>query len=197
MEVIKKKLTSTKRGLKEFHTKKPHIEFFTALLTVPVLLTVIILNVNNLRNENKDKETEKEPEKSQTIVITQPANNNTETKEVVVTKEACEPGIGEISIAFPEEGENVKDNPVDVDIDYDAGDYCEVVWSYRINGGNWSSYDDRSIALYNLPNGEIKFDLRVKSVVNSDTENLTRTFSYSGAPVTSTPTPTVSPTPVQ
>lgn len=194
METIKKKLNSTKRGLKEFHTKKPQIEFFTALLTVPVLLTVIILNVNNLRSDNKDKETEKEPEKSQTIVITQPTNK-TETKEIIVTKEACVEGIGEISIAFPQEGESIKDNPVDVDIDYDAGDFCEVVWSYRINEGSWSSYDDRSIALYNLPNGEVKFDLRVKSVVNSDTENLTRTFNYNGASVTSTPTPTVSPTP--
>jgi hypothetical protein len=176
-----------KRSIKEFHTKKPHIEFFTALLTIPVLLTVIILNLNNLKGTSAET---KEPTKNETIVITQ-GGGNTEPREVIVTKEACEPGIGDISIASPEEGDTVSDNPVEVDVDYDAGDYCEVVWSYRLNGGTWSSYDDRSIALYNLPNGEIKLDLRVKSVVNSSQKTLSRTFNYTGAQNS----PTTSPTP--
>ena len=93
MNRFNKKLSIIKHGLKEFHTKKPHIEFFTALLTVPVLLTVIILNVNNLKGD--DKKTDTLTDKNQTIVITQPSSsNNTAEKEVIVTKEACEPGIG-------------------------------------------------------------------------------------------------------
>jgi hypothetical protein len=194
MESLSRSWRRFKKSVKEFHTKKPHIEFFTALLTVPVLLTVIILNINNLKGD--EKEPEKEPETNQTIVITQPGSNETE-KEVIITKEACEPGIGEVSIGFPEEGEEVNDNPVMIDVDYEANGYCAVVWSYRVNGGAWSSYDDTSISLYNLPNGNVKLDLRVKSVVNSDTDSLSRNFVYSGAAQSPTPSSTVTPTPSQ
>lgn len=187
MEIISKNWKSLKKSIKEFHTKKPHIEFFTALLTIPVLLTVIILNLNNLKADD-----EKETPKNQTIVITQSAP---EKEEVVVTSEACEPGIGDISIVNPEEEDEVTGNPVSVDIVYEPEGFCEVVWSYRINNGSWSSYDDRSIALYNLPNGDIKFDLRVKSVVNTSQKTLTRNFNYSGGSVSLTPTVTPNLTP--
>lgn len=178
--------SNIKRQLREFHTKKPQLEFFTALLTIPVLLTVIILNLNNLKADDK-----KEAPKSETIIITQPAFKE---KEVIVTKEACKPGIGTISIEDPSENEETEDNPVLVDILYDDEEYCNVVWSYRINNGRYSDYDDRSIALYNLPNGNIKFDLRVKSVVNNDQKTLTRNFTYSGS-LTPTPVPTSTPIP--
>lgn len=198
MEFIKQKTTSIKRGLKDIHTKKPYLEFFAAILTLPVLVTVIVLNVNNLRSDANGKETKSDSEKSQTIVITQPSSNESvNEKEVIVTKEACEPGIGKISIASPDENETVTDNPVMIDVDYEAGDYCAVVWSYRVNGGTWSSYDDTSISLYNLPNGNVKLDLRVKSVVNSDSESLSRNFVYNGATQTPTPSPTLTPTPTQ
>lgn len=186
MNGISQSWSRLKKSIKEFHTKKPHIEFFTALLTIPVLLTVIILNLNNLKG-NEEKETPK----NETIVITQTAP---EEKEVIVTKETCEPGIGDISIANPDENENVSDNPVMIDIDYDAGDFCVVVWSYRINGGAWSSYDDRSIALYNLSNGNIKLELRVKSVVGNTQKTLTRNFVYNGTQASVTPTFTPAPT---
>src|SRR3989344_5210803 len=187
MESISRSWSRLKKSIKEFHTKKPHIEFFTALLTIPVLLTVIILNMNNLRANDNNKE---EP-KNETIVITQAAP---EEKEIIITKEACKAGIGDVSIANPDENENVSDNPLMIDIDYDAGDFCAVVWSYRINNGSWSSYDDRSIALYNLPNGDVKFELRVKSVVGNSQKTLTRNFVYSGVQATQTPTPTTNPT---
>ena len=187
MESAKQSWSRLKKSIKEFHTKKPHIEFFTALLTIPVLLTVIVLNLNNLKGNNN-----KDASKNETIVITQgPATE----KEVIITKVACKAGIGDISIANPEEDEEVNDNPVMVDINYDAGDFCAVVWSYRINNGSWSSYDDRSIALYNLPNGNVKFDLRVKSVVNSQQKSLTRNFEYSGTQSSPTPTITLTPAP--
>lgn len=188
----KKEKKSKLQGIKDFHKKKPYIEFFTALLTVPVLLTVIFLNVNNIRgNSNKAPDTKKD--ENQTIVITQAPGESIKEKEVIVTKEACEPGIGDVDISSPTEGENVSENPVFVDIDYDANGYCNIVWSYRINGGEWSSFDDRSISLYNLENGNIKLDLRVKSVVNSDQESLSRNFTYSGTE-NITPSTTVTPT---
>lgn len=187
MESASRSWKSFKKSVKEFHTKKPQLEFFTALLTIPVLLTVIILNLNNLKEDDK-----KETPKSETIIITQAAPNS---EKIVVTSEACEPGIGDVSIVNPEEGDDVSGNPVSVDIVYDPGGFCEVVWSYRINNGSWSSYDDRSIALYNLPNGNVKLDLRVKSVVNATQKTLTRNFSYSGGSVSLTPTATPTPTP--
>lgn len=180
-----------KKELKEFHTKKPHIEFFTALLTVPVLLTVIILNLNNLKG-NEAKSTTPTP-----IVINQTPNtnnSNSEPKEVIVTKDACKEGIGEVSITHPDENEKVSENPLNIDIDYDAGEFCNVVWSYRVNNGTWSSYDDRSIALYNLASGDIKFELRVKSVIGNESKTLTRRFIYES---NSEVTPTASPTPTQ
>ncbi|MBI4097624.1 MAG: hypothetical protein HY426_01140 [Candidatus Levybacteria bacterium] len=186
MEGLLNSWSRMKKSIKEFHTKKPHIEFFTALLTIPVLLTVIILNLNNLKGSE-----EKETPKNETIVITQSAPQE---KEVIVTKEACKAGIGDISISSPDENEEVKDNPIMVDIDYDAGEYCAAVWSYRVNNGGWSNYDDRSIALYNLPNGNIKLELRVKSVVGNSQKTLTRNFVYSGAQTSATPTPTNIPT---
>jgi hypothetical protein len=175
--------SKVKRNVKEIHTKKPHLEFFTALLTIPMLLTVVALNLNNLRAEGKEQKPEPTP-----IVINQ-TGGGVKEREVIVTKPACEPGIGEFDIASPSENEEVGDNPVMVDINYEAGEFCEVVWSYRINGGRWSDYDDRSFALYNLKNGDIKIEVRVKSVVNDDSETFTRRFVYNGEEVpTNTPT---------
>lgn len=195
MEFIKRKTTSIKRGVKDIHTKKPYLELIAAALTIPVLATVIILNVNNLKGSDAK---EPEDDKNQTIVITQPSNNDDESeKEVIVTKEACKAGIGDVEIATPEENEEVSENPVEISINYDANGYCAVVWSYRVNGGSWSSYDDSTISLYNLSNGDVKLELRVKSIVDSSQENLTRNFTYSGASQTPTVSPTATPTPTQ
>jgi len=197
MDFIKRKTTSIKHGVKDIHTKKPYLELIAAALTIPVLLTVIILNVNNLKgaDDKKDSETEK----TQTIVITQPAgiNEGSKEKEVIVTKEACKPGIGDVEISSPEENEEITENPVEVNIDYEANGYCAVVWSYRVNGGGWSSYDDSAISLFNLTNGAVKLELRVKSVVDSSSKNITRNFTYTGASNTPTITPTLTPTPTQ
>ena len=167
-----------KQGFKNYPNKKPYLEFFTALLTIPVLLTVVAVNYNNLKGGNNNN-----PKQASTIVVTQPpiANNEPSEREVVVTKDACKEGLGDIAILSPEENEEVSGNPVFVDVSYDDREHCQAVWSYRINGGAWSSYDDRSIALYGLSQGNIKFDLRVKSVVNSDQKTITRNFIYSGS----------------
>jgi len=113
-----------------------------------------------------------------TVVVTVPVANNTNP-----TQAECNPDIGPIAISSPDEGDIITDNPVFVSVDYKQGKYCSVVWSYRINGGKWSDYDDRSIALYNPPPGNIKLDLRVKSVVGGTTESLTRNFTYQGTSI--------------
>ena len=174
--------------MSDFHKlpeRKQYIEFFTAILTVPVLLTVIILNVNNLKGQDKNS-TEKEPSIRE-VIITQPSQNGGEPKVVTITSEPCQVGIGAIAITDPEEDEVVTDNPVQFGIKYTPGKFCAVVWSYRINGGRWSDYDDKSIALFNLPSGTIKFDLRVKSVVSGEEKSLSRNFVYRGATTSVTP----------
>lgn len=89
-------------------------------------------------------------------------------------------GLGTATITSPDENDIVTENPVTVDISYDDKRYCAAAWSYRINGGSWSGYDDRSVALYNLPQGTIKFELRVKSIAGGDTKTVTRNFTYKG-----------------
>lgn len=181
-------LTRFLTSYRKIPDKKPYIEFVTAILSIPVLLTVILLNLNTLTG-NKDKDTKSEEKTPQTIVVTAPDSNN--TQNTTTKDEECTPEVGNISITSPDEDEIVTDNPVFVSINYKQGDYCSVVWSYRINGGRWSDYDDRSIALYNPPTGAIRFELRVKSVVGNDSRTLTRNFKYQGTDIVQT-TPTAS-----
>ncbi|MBI4080734.1 MAG: hypothetical protein HY430_03105 [Candidatus Levybacteria bacterium] len=181
--------------------KKRYVEFFTAILSVPVLITVIILNVASLRSEKAEK---KEPDQKQ-VIVTIPSvgtkedtNNDREPtpKEPSPTGEQCKKEIGPISISYPEESTRVSDNPVQISISYEKdGTYCAAVWSYRINAGRWSDYDDKSIALYNLPKGDINFELRVKSIVTGEEKVLSRSFTYDGdgSEPKATDTPTVTP----
>ena len=188
--VEKKKPNIFKRALLSYRKipdKKPYIEFITALLSVPVLLTVILLNLNTLTG-SKDKETTPTPAPEK-IFVTLPGGV---TNAPTLSDEECTKAIGPININPPEENETVSDNPVVVAINYQQGNFCSAVWSYRINGGRWSDYDDKSIALYNPPAGNIKFELRVKSVVTSDTENLVRNFVYKTDSLSITPTASAS-----
>src|SRR5947209_6468834 len=42
-------IRKTKEIIKKLPAQKPHIEFISALLTIPVLITVLLLNLNNLK----------------------------------------------------------------------------------------------------------------------------------------------------
>lgn len=186
MEPEKPKKSIFTRFLRSYRSlpqKKQYVEFFTAILSIPVLLTVIILNVSNLRGEDKSKEAA--PTVQPKIVVTIPEQKNSTTSNQPVAKatpaEACKKGIGPIDISDPAEGDSVKDNPIMITVDRPDEGYCAVVWSYKINGGRWSEYDDKSIALYNPPKGQITLDLRVKSVVTGEEKIITRKFSYDGS----------------
>jgi hypothetical protein len=194
MEKVKKTLRKMLLSYRSLPDKKQYIEFFTALLSVPVMLTVIVLNLNNLRGANKAPTPQ--PQKEVPIYITtkpDSASNKDTTSTTsqsnapIPTSEVCTKGIGPITIDYPEEGTTVSDNPLTIDINYQQGNYCSVVWAYRINGGPYSDYDDKSIALYNPPNGKITLQVKVKSLVSSDEKTLTRTFTYTGTG--SVPTP--------
>lgn len=171
--------------------KKHHIEFITALLSIPVLLTVIALNWSSLSGTKKE-----ETNKPSEIIISLPVEKD---PTAAPTKPECKPGLGQTTISSPEDGATVTENPVNVIVVYTPGDYCAAVWSYRINSGSWSEFDDKSIALYNPPAGEIQLELRVKSIVNGEQKTITRNFTYKSTTPTATnaPSATLTPSPTQ
>ena len=182
-----KKVASSYRALPD---KKRYAEFITAILSIPVLITVLLSNLNTLKAKDEVKE-EKEPKENNVIISYIP--QQTETSVVEKDEAPCKQGIGDIEITSPAEGAKLDDDQVTVAISPDSS-YCAVVWSYRINDGKWSEFDDKSIALYNLKNGETRFDLRVKSLTNKEEKTLSRRFTYNGG-IEPTATPTPTPTP--
>ena len=79
--------------------KKHHVEFITALLSIPVLLTVIALNWSSL-NGTKKEETTKPSE----IIISLPAQKDATPQP---TKVDCKPGVGNVDITSPSEGDTI------------------------------------------------------------------------------------------
>ena len=179
MQSVKNLIKKTRYSYRALPDKKQYIEFFTAALTVPMLLTVIIINLNNLRS-NKQVQPTPTPTAERPIIVNLPTGTEKGTVVPQNTNAACKKGIGSISIEYPEEGSTSFDNPLQIDIQYQQGEYCAVVWAYRINDGKFSDYDDKSIALYNVPNGVVRFQLKVKSIVTGEEKTLTRTFTYKG-----------------
>lgn len=176
MKKLARKIRYSYRSLPD---KKQYVEFFTALLTVPVLLTVIILNLNNLKSSQKNATPTPVPINDRPIVVTVAKDDDVMSPTPQNT--VCKKGIGPIGISYPEEGDTVSENPIQISINYQQEDFCSVVWAYRINNGRFSDYDDRSIALFNPPKGTITFQLKVKSIVTSEEKVLTRTFVYNGS----------------
>lgn len=154
--------------------KKNHLDFITALLSIPVLLSVIILNYNNLKPKQNTDLTPTPTQAEKIIVV--PQNNPTNATSPNPTNAACKKDIGPIEITSPTENQTVNDNPVCINIKYADSNYCSVVWSYRVNNGAWSDYNTNNPCIYNLPNGNVKFELRVQSTVEQKNQSLTRNF---------------------
>lgn len=182
-----------KKRIDRLYEKKPYIELVVAVLSIPSILLLLILNFKSLTSSSKTTPTAT-PTPTSSEKVNLPGTNGMfftkpvlrETITVSKTPAPCVKGLGPISITSPNEGDMVTTNPVEVDISYDDSIYCSAVWAYSINGSNWSDYDNNSVALYNLPNGQIKFQLRVKSLTSSDSTTLTRNFTYAGSSNAST-----------
>lgn len=199
--MVKRSLTKFTSWLKKAPDRKHYIEFITATLSIPVLLTVILVNLNNLSQQNvKSISTTPTPSTVREVIIREQApaskqegqETNTKTASPTPTQNPeCKKEIGPISIAYPTENQQVTDNPVNIIIKYEDRNYCSVVWSYRINGGQWSEYSNNAPAIYNMPSGAVKFELRVLSTTSNDQLLITRNFNYQGQSNPSiTPTPT-------
>lgn len=176
--------------------KKRYAELITAVLSVPVLITVLLLNLHNL----KPSTTTTTP----TPTINSPTTSPTKTPAISETitplvssppqspsppAPACTKAVGPVDITFPDEGEVISSNPVCVDITRSGTNYCEVAWSYRINNDAWSDYLDKSICLYNMSPGSKMIEVKVKSIASQDQVILKRTFTV---PVSPTTVPTAS-----
>ena len=170
---------------KDLPNKKQYVEFVTAILSVPVLVTVIMSNVNNLRGKEAEGTTVPTPTtiiKYVTSGAQDPEKNvkpsETPTPVISPTTGDCKKEVGPVDISYPEEGGVVTENPITVTISYHPGEFCAVVWSYRINGSSWSPFDDKSIALYGMTAGTKKLELKVKSIASGAEKTLNRTFQY-------------------
>jgi len=179
-----------KKKLERLYEKKPIVEFIVAILSVPSIILLLLLNLKALTNSSGAKIT---PTPSMANTVTGSSPNFfarpviREAKPTLApdaTQAPCTQGLGPVSISSPNEGDVVMTNPVNVSIFYDDSKYCSAVWSYSVNGSSWSDYDNNSFALYNLPNGPIAFQLRVKSLTNLDSTTLTRNFTYEGQSTT-------------
>lgn len=184
-----------KHWYRQLPDKKRYLEFITAFLSIPVLLTVVISNVRSLQSQNAAPTPTPAPTTSVIsptlglkpsdvpIAIDTPSTTPTPGPQ-------CNNEIGPIEIVYPEEGQVVSSDPVCLDIVREGTNYCSVVWSYRINGSSWSDYTDRSICMYGLSPGQKNLELRIKSIVTGTETILRRTFAIP------TPTPTLTQTPV-
>ncbi len=173
-------LKKLRKKIHDAPDKKRYIDFIAALFGIPVLITVLIINLGNLQDK-KDVE----PNNPQTIVIETTPGQSTTFLQI---PPGCTKKVGPIEIKSPEEGQEVTSNPVNIVVSYDSQEYCSVVWSYRINNGTWSEYSSSSISIYNPPPGEITLDLRVQSTASNDTTELQRRFDYTGSNNTNTAT---------
>jgi hypothetical protein len=187
-----------RKPIERLYDKKPLIELVVAILSIPSLVLIVLLNYNTLRNSNKSPEPTVNPASNSAVptsntvmpnFFTAPLTRTPHPTEVQNASQApCNKSLGPVTITYPSEGSTVNTNPAEVDISYDNSTYCGAVWSYSVNGSNWSDYNNSSVALYNLSNGPVTFQLRVKSITSTDTTAVTRHFTYTGGATAAVPT---------
>jgi hypothetical protein len=188
---MKKTFEKVKNVTRKTLEHKPHLEFISGILTIPVLITAILLNLNNLRSKPAATPTPTpiQNQKPATIYQQTPVTSvqKATSPQPTTNPNQCIKGIGPIDITYPQEGQTINNtNPLCIDISYNGDNYCAVVWAYKINGGSLSDYSNNSVCLYNLPAGNNTFSLQVKSLVSNSVKTIERHFNY----VAPTPAPT-------
>lgn len=180
--------------------KKRYVELVTAVLTVPVLITVLLTNLSNIRQDKKKESPAPSPEKI--VIVTQKEDKEKPTETVPTpttsvsitpsnTPKECIKEVGPVKITSPEEEQVIDKEPVCIDIDYTVGDYCAVAWSHKLDNNNWSDYSSSPFCYTNLDPGKHEMNLRVQSVVSKDEVILKRIFYF--LTKDSLPTPTSNP----
>lgn len=203
---MKEFVEKVKNEFKNLPDRKKYAEAISALLTLPVLITVLLLNVNNLKKTNTSATAL--PTAAPTVEVIKeivnyptaslqptPSLMLTSTPAPDTTPQKCTPQIGPVQITSPDDGELVTSNPLTIEIGRTSDAYCAIVWSYRLDNGNWSDYSNTTISVFNLAAGKKKLDVKVKSVVTSSEIILTRNFVYQSDQPTTAPSPTLTPSP--
>lgn len=177
--------------------KKKYFEFITAFLSVPVLVTVLISNINSLQGNKKQQASSPTPVVIQQTVT--PANavptsapiaaNGPLSTPSATPGPSCTPGIGPVAIDYPQENDVVPSTHVCLDLSR-QGNYCAVQYADRVNSGTWSNPTSGSVCLDNLPNGLITVEVKVHSTTTGEETVLTRHFTVSTVTPTLTPSPT-------
>ena len=191
--MFKNLLNKFRNWYKNLPDSKKYVEFVTAVLTVPVLLTVLISNLNNINNKKEPAPTPAPTEKI--VIVTSPVTPATTISPTLSpTAPECKKEFGPVKINRPSEGELVTTDKVCIDIGYKTGEYCSVQWSYKINSNDWSDFTDKTICIQNLTPGPKELQVKVKSSQSEDEIILIRNF-YFKSKENSLPNLTLTPTP--
>ena len=186
-------LIKVKNWYKKLPDRKPWIDLATAVLTIPVLVTVIIINISNLKKDGNANDTNKTsltptiiekvvnqyliPSAAGTLI-----SDNTDEHSLVDDRESptpvCNLDPAPYEIIFPKEGENVYVDPVCISLNKLGENFCTTQWAYRINNSSWSTYATDPICLYNMADGPVKLEVRTKSTVSGREKTYNRNFTY-------------------
>ncbi|NCU31976.1 MAG: hypothetical protein EOM23_03350 [Candidatus Moranbacteria bacterium] len=214
---MKNIFTRIKNWYQNLPDKKKYIELISAALTVPMLLTVIIINLNNIKNQNQttttdtsssttpiqivitgtqDQENKNPPPTEKSSPTATGSITPTSTPTSTPTPTSCINEIGPIEILSPQEGEIISTSNVCLNISTDSK-YCQLVWSYKLDDDDWSEFNSNDICFYNLDSGSKQLQIKFKNTSTGNTVTLVRNFTYQNPSITSTPTVTLtnSPTP--
>jgi hypothetical protein len=200
---MKKLFLKIKNWYTKLPDKKRHFELISAILTIPMMLTVILVNLNNIKSQKNATTNSANTTTPIQVVIDSPNSSTaaastitpTATKSAAPSKADCKKDIGPIKILSPQEGEVVTTNNVCITISTD-NNYCPVTWSYQLGSdSSWSDYNNNDICLYNLTPGKKQLNIKVKSTVADKTITLQRNFIYQTTSTTPTATASATTTP--
>lgn len=191
-------LENLQNWYRELPDKKKYVELVSAVLSVPVMVTVILINMNNLTQRNAAKSTEQLTPShipSVTIILeekiitpTPQEDAPTPTINTSATPSSCVREVGPITISSPRENEVITGSAVNIRISEQPEEFCPLLWSYSLDEGTWTDYSDNDISIYNLPTGNHTINIRVRSIASENEITLRRTFYYNNpSSVTLTP----------
>jgi hypothetical protein len=183
---MKKIIQNIKKWYCGLSDKKRHIELITAALSIPMMVTVILVNLNNIKSQ-KEQSTITPTSTPIQVVIDNPnqtattstgaSKTATASPTIIPTKTECKKDIGPIQIISPQEGEIITTDNVCINISTDKN-YCPVLWSYKLGTDDWSDFNNNDICLYNLTTGQKQLQIKIKSTVVDKTITLVRNFVY-------------------
>jgi len=189
--MLKEKIALLRKWWSSLPDKKKWLDLVTAALTVPVLITVILFNMNKLQDEKAQNV--KDDNASPTIEVVIKGGLENGTNAALSDKAQSSPATGveptpvcslepqPFEIISPEEGEKTDTDPVCISLEPQGEGFCPTKWAFRVNGSSYSTYTNDPICLYNMAEGSVKLEVRAKSDVSGREKTYIRNFSYQTA----------------